>query len=381
MQCRPVWGKLPLRVMSIKAFPGESPRDNSWSLEEDVLIPLTQDSLLTRNHLAEVVKKIIAMLLPSRWIFGGHRMVAAVPSEELGLKASQELPCPQWWSSRSPGQNVGFCCETPHAHSRQPLLFPGYLQEGQAFGQEQRGAVLPFPLPAEQPRLWLPGLPAHLLAWHAAHSQVVRQFHGCQKNLGLNRWPGYAAKPISCHWLLTEQGCLCSQCPGLRARSGLPLPLHAAARKPCHAPGKASVPWVLLKHRKTSFCTKIPSASQDDFRAPWYHWAQTPDSWKRSTSGAETPAGPHGQGQVGQAEHIRACFGLKSQLPSSCTWEAAKKLELALGTGKLGRQWEKQTLPSWWHWVKLKGQLLSSPFPGLAETPLAAPHSAAANNP
>ena len=67
---------------------------------------------------------------------------------------------------------------------------------------------------------------------------------------------------------------------------------------------------------------------------------------------AETPVAPHGQQQVGQAEQKRACFGLNSQLPSSCTWgqEAAKKdgfnLEPAPGIGKLGRQWGKQALPS-----------------------------------
>lgn len=157
LQCMPVWGKLPLRVLSIKAFPGESPCDNFWSLEEDVLIPLSQDSLLTGNHQAEVVKKIIVVLLPSRWVSGGHRMVAGAscPQRGAGLKASQKLH-PQWWSSRSPGQSVGVSsllwntpcpCQTPPV----PAL-PGVTAGGTGIWTGALSSALS-PLPAEHPRL------------------------------------------------------------------------------------------------------------------------------------------------------------------------------------------------------------------------------------
>lgn len=136
------------------------------------------------------------------------------------------------WGVISAG-NTPCPCQTPPAPPRQ-------LQEGQAFGQEQRGALLWLPVPAEHPGSWLPAQPAHLLAWHAARSQVVRQFHGCQKNLDLNRWPGYAAESISSPWLLAEQGLSVLTEPW--AGSGLALPLRAAPPKPCPASGTASVP-------------------------------------------------------------------------------------------------------------------------------------------
>lgn len=75
---------------------------------------------------------------------------------------------------------------------------------------------------------------------------------------------------------------------------------------------------------------------------------------------------PHGSPRAGTSRSGRACKGrFWAEIPVSqlLYLGGCEKIGASSGNGKI-RQCEKQTLPSWWHWVRLKGQLLSPPSQG-----------------
>lgn len=189
---------------------------------------------------------------------------------------------------------------------------------------------------------------------------------------------------------------------------------HCSGYRSTEAPGEALVPRVLRQHIKSSFCTKTPSARQDNFKAPGGN--QQHGRPKQTDRGRGSPRGPPGQRQAGQAEQKRAQLGLNSQLPSYPALVPGvrrlqkKKRWFQLGAGSGNKRIRQATgragaallghpalgcqsrfavseprdvrlaaaEDARGHAVALgprrRGQLLSPPCPGLARALLIAPH-------
>lgn len=323
---------------------------------------------LIGNHLAKVVKNnCCAVAFKVSYLEDtGQCQVMVVPNKMgiIGQKHLRNYLVLGDGVARTRGRMWGASCllwnalcpnQTPHRHVRSSH---GDFRRDKHLDTSTDELCLTPPARWTSQALGCQDVHAHLLAWHGACSQVVRQFHRCQKSLDFNRWPGYAAKNLFRMASLTVNGagpgCAhTTHSRGLTPDWHCPPVLQHKSGVFATAPGKALVPWVLQKCIKSSFCTKTPRAHQDNFKTIWCNQQhESPTLQSKGTGGAETPPFPHGQRQVGQAEEKRACFGLNSQLPSPCTWgqEAAKidgfNLELALGIKKLGRQRGKQALSS-----------------------------------